>query len=409
MNSFKFVTVVWGTDFTDNFLKVCLPSQLFPGNLVYFAQHTNSIYRIYTTTKDAEVIRKSSAYRNLLTIMPVEMAVISGMSYVAKYQVMTQCHAHFIRSAANDDCAFVFMSPDVVWADGSFARLLEIYESGKLMVVAGSVRLLKETFIPDLKKQYSRNDILQPITSRQLVKLALGHLHPVTLSEFWNVNEMHSTNFGHLIWLVKDEGLIVRQFHLFPLLVKSVDKDAVPIRSTDADYSFKACPNPDDVYVVQDSDEMCFMDFTGLSQLNELIDHKNPDHIQSIENVVNWANQNTHKLHLEFVKQRIRFHWADCSDKWRDIEQQSDAVVEATLSLIEDSGNASVSAPLSKRRYLSPNFLLGKVRQKGAIGFFKQVFSTVVQPLLRKIYGHNIKIRMVTDAHTVFSKKNDAF
>lgn len=407
MSKFRFVAVVWGYDFTDNFLKVCLPSQLFPGNLIFFAKHTNSIYRIYTTAKDAEVIRKSSSYKMLLAIMPVEMAIISGLSYVPKYKAMTQCHAHFIKSFANEDCAFVFMAPDVVWADGSFTRLLEIFQSGKLMVVAGSVRLLKETFIPELKKQFSRNDSLQPITPRQLVKLGLSHLHPVTLSQIWGDDETHGTNFGHLIWKVNDEGLVIRQFHLFPLLVKPLVKEAVPTRSTDADYPLKACSNLDDVYVVQDSDEILFLDFTSLSQVTELIVHGDHNFIQSEDNAAKWASENTHIMHRQFVKKKIRFHWAKCSDKWRGTEERSDAVVQAILSRIEDGDNDSVPAPPSKWRYLSVGFLLGKVRQKGAIGLLKQVLSAVTQGLLGKLYGNSLEIKVATDAHIGCSNSSE--
>lgn len=407
MNRFKFVTVVWGTDFTDAFLKVCLPSQLFPGNLVHFARHTDSIYQIYTTAKDADIIQKSNAFRDLSAIMPVEIAEISGMSYVGKYQAMTQCHAHFIRSSRDDDCAFVFMSPDIVWADGAFARLLELAEIGKRLVAIGSVRLTKETFVPALLKQYCKDDTLQPFTPRQLVNLALRHLHPVTKSQFWDTKKKHSTHFGHLIWPVNNEGLIVRLFHLFPLLVKPVDKDAVPIRATDsdADYTFKACPNFDDVYVIQDSDEMCYMDFTGLRQLCELTNPNNPNFVQSTENVAKWANQNTYALHREFVKHKIRFHWDDCSEKWRGVEQESDTVVETILLLIEDSGYA----PLSRMRYFSPKFLADRLRWLRPVGFLKEICSRLFLPIMRRIYGSNIRIRMVTNADAAFSKKNDAF
>lgn len=395
LKSFKFVAIVWGSDFVDSFLNVCLPSQLFPGNLIYFSQKTNSTYRIYTSAKDVEVILKSKSYRDLSDLMPVEIAVISGLSYIGKYQAMTECNAHFIQSSGGDDCAFIFMSPDIVWADGAFTRLLEIYESGKRMVLAGTVRLLKDTFISELKRQYSQNNILQPMTSRQLVRLALDHLHPITLSQFWNVNEARSTHFGHLVWPVGDEGLIVRQFHLFPLLVKSADKNVVPIRSTDDDYTINACPDFDDVYVVEDSDEMCFMDFTSSSQVNEVIDVRDPNLIQSIGNIAKWAKLSTNKRHREFLRCKINLHWNDFSREWVELGKSSDEVIEAILSLVEEGHHEYAPIPLSNQMHLSIDELVVKFRSMGAIGFLQKIFSRLYLFGMKIIYGPNVRIKII--------------
>lgn len=393
MNRFRFGAVVWGTAFADAFSNVCLPSLLSPGNLVYFAQHTDSMFRIYTTTKDAEIIQKSIAYKHLSLIMPVEMVAISGMSYVGKYKAMTQCHAHFIRSNRGDDCAFVFVSPDIVMADGGFARLLQISNSGKRIVAMGAVRLLKETFIPAYLRLYSKDGKIQPITPRELVKLALDHLHPITVSQFWDPEKDSSMTPVDLLWPVDQEGFLLRQFHPCPLMIWPVDKDAVPTVSVDADYGYKACPNHADAYVVQDSDEMCLMEFSSLSSLNDL---KKNGGRQSVESVVQWVKTNTNVLHREFAKHKIRFHHADCSAKWRDFEERSDVVVESILSLIEDSDNATASSPLSGKRYLSPYFLAGKLRQQGVIRFLKQVFLFTVCSVMRRLRGPSIRIRMLT-------------
>ncbi len=406
MNRFKFVTVVWGTDFTDAFLKVCLPSLLFPDNLVHFVRHTDSIYRIYTTAKDAEIIQKSNVYRDLSAIMPVEIAIISGMSYVRKYNPQTQCHAHFVKSARDDDCAFVFLIPDAVWTDGAFARLLEIFKSGKRIIAISTPRLVKETFIPAFLERYgSKDGTIQPVIARQLVKMAMDHLHPDTLLQFWNPKKGPGMIPGIFYWPVNQEGLLVRHFHLFPLMIKPVNRDAVPAVTIDADYSLKACPDPNDVYIVQDSDDMCALDFTSVTQTQTAIVPRD----QGIEEVANWAKACTDSFHREFVKNSIRFHWDDCSEKWRDVEQESNTIVEAVLLILEDSRNVGAPVPLSRMRYFSHRFLADKLHQLGPIGFLKEFSSKLFFSIMRRIYGSNIRIRMVTAADTAFSKKNDAF
>ena len=111
---FRFVTVAWGATFRDAFLKVSLPSQLSPRNLPYISQHVDGRYCIYTTPKYAEVIRQSPAYAALSKIMRAELFLISGIDRAGKYRAMNQCHAHFIRSAAAEDCSLSFSNPAVV-------------------------------------------------------------------------------------------------------------------------------------------------------------------------------------------------------------------------------------------------------------------------------------------------------
>ncbi len=310
----------------------------------------------------------------------------------------------FYKISQNDDCALIFLSPDVIWADGAFSRLLEISDSGKRLVAMGSFRLAKETFIPDLFEQYGRNGELQPISSRQLVKLGLRHLHPVTESQYWN-EAKSSSHFGHLIWPVKDEGLIVRQFHSFPLLVRPVDKTTVPIRTLDADYGLKACPDIEDVYMVQDSDEMCFMDFTSSDQMCDFGNRE--DGVEEFERAVEWANRNANKLHLEFIKKKIRIHWKDISDNWGDIEMRSDEVVKAILARVENSKNADDPVILSRMRYLSIRFFRDQLRSLGPAGLVKKLISMLVFAVKRRRYGTNVRIEMLNSkAIPILDKKS---
>lgn len=391
MDGFRFVAVVWGGEFTDAFLNVCLPSLLTPGNLGFVAEKTKSCFYIYTTPRDAKAVRESPAFRQLATMMSVKIAEVRGLSFFSKYQAMTQCHAHFISAAQGEDCPFVFVSPDIVLADGAFVRLADIAESGKRLVAIGAVRLLKETFVPAYLHQYREGDVVRPISPRQLVALALEHLHPITVSCFWDPKDQQGATPLDLLWRVEQEGLLLRQFHPCPLMVWPVDKDAVPVCTIDADYTRKAVPDPSDVYIVEDSDDMCLMDFTSARQLQDLSAHGGG---HSVEHVAAWARENTHEIHRECVKHRIRFHWADCSQKWAEVEESSDSVVAEILSLTEERSASVEPVKLSRMGYFSPLFLYRKFRQKGAIGFLKHTCAMLVLPVIRRLYGGTVKITL---------------
>jgi len=50
------VTVLWGENFIDRYLKTTLPTLLAPGNIPTFTAGRQCEYRIYTTAKDAEIL-----------------------------------------------------------------------------------------------------------------------------------------------------------------------------------------------------------------------------------------------------------------------------------------------------------------------------------------------------------------
>lgn len=397
MNRFAFVMVVWSDDFTEAFLKVALPSQLFPGNLVDFARQTDSVYRIYTTTKDAETIRKSEAYERLTALMPVQIAEIHGMSHVGKYKAMTQCHVHFIRSIIDDDRTAIFTDPDSVFADGTFARLLDVSRKGKRLVVIGNIRVARETFIPAFLEQYGKEGMLQPVAARQLIRMAMHHLHPVTRASCCDQTQTTSIFPGALYWPVAEEGILARQFHLHPLMVRPVDRNALPTVSIDSDFMAKVCPDPADAYVVQDSDEVLMLDFSPSSHMSE---HIKPG-AWNIDEMARWVTVHTDPLLREFVKHKLRFHSCDCSkSKWANAEKSSDVVVESILSL-QGRFDAPVPPPtLSKTRYFSPAFVLRKLLQRGTIGFLKLAYTRSFHPFLRRIYGSSIRIDMATHAYS---------
>ena len=391
MDRFQFIAVVWGTAFTEAFLEFCLPSQLTPNNLPHFAKFSKAIYRIYTRTSDAKIIKNSESYKRLRTLMPVEIAVISGISRVGKYKSMSECHAHSIRTSSDEDISFVFICPDVVWADGAFARLLEIAHSGKRLVAVFTPRLIKENFLPALSKRSKEHRGFDAIKPRELVRMAMEHLHPEVTSMIWNSGKPSSTLFTGLFWSFP-QGLLARQFHLFPLMVKPVDRTTVPVISLDADYTLNACPDLEDIYVVCDSDELCGVDFTSVSDAISILQSCSGDVIRES---AHWAGLHTHQIHREFVKYKILFHADELPADFYQIEQESDLIVDSILSLADDPSCTKSPFETSLRRYISARFILSKIRDMGVVGFLQNAVLTVKNIAMRKVFGPNLTIRIL--------------
>ncbi len=303
--NFHFVTGVWGDSYADLFLNVALPNHISSGNLGTFHGRDGSVYKIYTTSKDAERIKNSPVFSKLAGIMSAEIVLIDDVNVEIKHSAQMECHRRAIRAADRDGAILVFLSPDSIWSDGTFANLARLAAAGKRAVMVAGIRLVKETFVPVfLEGYYSKADLTASISSRELVKLALDHLHPITKSLFWGSREFNPGWPSHLYWQVNKEGLLARCFHLHPLMVNPYERSVLPLTTIDGDYIFLACPNPDDWYVVEDSDEIVGCEISSLSQNAGDI----APNSSSIIELATWAKYRTNLHHRQIVMHRTQFH-----------------------------------------------------------------------------------------------------
>jgi hypothetical protein len=337
MTNLHFVNVVWGAAYTEAYVNICLPSELSAGNLQYVGAHSRSTYRIYTTPKDAETILASPAGKKLASLVDLQIARVNAAlpednphtDASPKYQAMSHCHTHFIKTAGNTDSPLVFLSPDLFWADGSLRRLLEIAQSGKRLLMMNALRLAKERFITTLRSRHFKNGRLQTVGKRELVALAMDHLHPDTESLVWDCGRSNRWP-SLLLWKHNNDGLVLRAFHLHPLMVRPVRRDIFPEVTIDADYIERVCPDPKDEYIVCDSDDIVGFELSRETSRGELVSLAPYD----AESLAGWARGNANTKHQKFVQQKIRIHSKDLSDDWQETEQRSDHILGQIQSFL---------------------------------------------------------------------------
>lgn len=347
MIRFRFVNVVWGKAYTDTFVRVCLPSSLTARNLPLVAANSDAVYRIYTTRSDAQIIQKSAAVARLSKLMKVEIVHVDAElpvdehqppGAVSKYAAMSACHTHFIKTVAHEDAAMVFLSPDLVWADASLGRLLQLAESGKRLVMMCALRLQKETFLAALA-QRGVTGSGSGLGKRELMQLSLQHLHPETRSLVWDSGQTNSWP-SLLLWKAGEEGLLLRAFHLHPLMVRPTAVNIVPGGTIDDDYIARACPDRADEYVMTDSDEMLGFELSSRTSREELIVPGQ----HTPESLAHWARAHANARHQEFVQYRIRLHSGMSPAVWSEVEQRSDAIVHAIQSRLATSQVPAVTS-----------------------------------------------------------------
>jgi hypothetical protein len=323
---FHFITAVWGEAYTELFLRLVLPNQLSAGNLGFFRDKPGSAtFKVYTTQRDAERIRASPAYARLAEAVTPDISLVEDIDLSGKYSALTQCHRRAIASADAVGAALVFLSPDLIWSDGTFRRLWQLAHTGTRVVMVGSIRVAKETFVPEyLARHLSPAVGMAGVGSRPLVALALKHLHPLSQSLFWDSDRFDSIGPSHLYWRVGSDGMLVRAFHLHPLMVNPVVRGLLPSSTIDADYTPLACPDPRAVYVVQDSDEIAGFEISARGQFGSFRPKR-----ARVADVAFYARYWTQAHHLNFVDRSIRIHAGELSSAWHSIERESDEVVAA--------------------------------------------------------------------------------
>jgi len=324
---FVFSTPVWGAGHIGLFLNVSLPSLLAPGNLPGLAPNAHSRYLIYTPPEYEKDIRTAPSFQRLARLLPVEIRFIRE-KIVSPHRTMSDCHIDSFRRAEEASAAAVFLPPDCVWSGGSMVRLEALTRSGKSVVHISGIRLDRDGFIPELGNHYSDNRAVLSLKARDLVAMGLHHLHPIARSHFFNEYE-GGLMPANLVWTVGDEGLLLRCFHLHPLMVKTQVPSAEFKSTIDDDLALRACPDVTRDYVVTDSDEILAFEMSGLSHVVGTICPKG-----SIEGIAAWAEYGTNSRHRELIRHPIRIHTGPVTEAtWRTKEIESKKIVDAVSKL----------------------------------------------------------------------------
>ena len=327
---FHFINVVWGQDYTKFFLDFSLPTQLSQGNLLAFRSIKGSVYTIYTTPEDAKNILKSPVYSLLSKIIETKIKVFTTDGYMGTqglYRRMNLCHQASVLEANQNNSIMVILYPDSVWSDGSFAKLIELSELGKRAVLVASYRTNKETLVPQLinYSQAQKESISLSINARDLVKISLSSLHPITDSLFSDSQNFSSWP-SHIYWRVDNEGFLARCFHLHPLMINPQIKNILPKGTVDGEFISQCIPDISDVYIVDDSDELTVCEVSNLHHHNNVtIQDNTPINISQIRE---WVPVNATLQHRFALLKKIRIHTDKISDKWQQIENDSDKIID---------------------------------------------------------------------------------
>jgi hypothetical protein len=326
------VIPVWGQAYTRGLIELGLPALLAPGNVPNLCRGDGHLCQIITTAADRATIERSAVFRSLAAAINVRFDDISANPEASddRHKWQSYCNRLGIKTADERGAATMFLNPDVVIADGGVRSLAALLQKGKRAIQVLGVRLIKEITTPALIEGYTSPDGTRLVISpRELIRLAMKNLHPLTLMHMYDRADLGLSPSG-LFWAAADQGLVCRCFHLHPMLVFPRIPNAPFSTTIDDDYLRSACPDPADGYIVDDSDEFCAIELSGMERARPGLPRGDVN-----ESVAKWATHVAKLEHFENLARRIFLRAADDDPRaWRNACLRSDDAVHGILNRV---------------------------------------------------------------------------
>jgi hypothetical protein len=194
------------------------------------------------------------------------------------------------------------------------------------------LRLRDETAAPALEAalRYDLNaGLLRP---RKLMKFALDHLHPENRRLLYDFPEF--TNYPiTCLWSKDAAGLLLRSFHLHPLMVDLSSERALPILAhdtIDGEFIHAAFADRRDIHIETDSDNILVFSLSSENDREELRRRTRSNRMRLRCMAYQW---NVNSLHRWLITRAIKLHTEDLDESWERLEQQTGQEVAEALDI----------------------------------------------------------------------------
>ncbi len=252
------VVPVWGDAYLDTFLEYSLPAQLAAGN-VPALEGSGHCYTIYTTAEGRRRCEEHVAVRQLTRFVAVtfkSLEVVATYNAGNKYRTKSDCYAIELEAASRSGAAVAMLNADILLADGFIREALRLLRSGKRVIEVTGGRGLQDPIKTALDSEFRQYNRIISISPSELSRLWLANLHPQLAMHYVDGPEGGSFHPSHLYWLAGEEGVIIRAFHLYPIVVKP---NASPVKfsgTIDDDLVALLAAAPDERLIAQNSSDL---------------------------------------------------------------------------------------------------------------------------------------------------------
>ncbi|MGQ0683672.1 hypothetical protein [Bradyrhizobium sp.] len=279
----KFLTVIWGARYIEEFASVSLPSYLAAGNLPFMASETDFEIVMMTSMDSRDKFEERGHLAKLKALCPVRYILIDDLITNGNYGVtLTLAYARGIRDSGPEqtNTHFVFMNSDFVLADGSLRTLVAKIREGHRAIMAPSLRACSETVVPTLIEAVNQVDHTLTMSPRPMVQLAFDNLHPTVVGKTITQDFVTSVTHNQVYWQVDKKTLLGRYHLIFMLAIRP--EVPMGIVNSYCDYGFVSELVPSgDFSIIDDSDGFFMLEIQSAAQEKSFLrcGHTPPDKI----------------------------------------------------------------------------------------------------------------------------------
>ncbi len=220
-------SIVWGAEYTHNFIEFNLRSMLAEGNLINLSQNNKVTLFIITTSTDKSYIKNHPLYKTLSSYASIEFFLLpkdilqlitspemKSYFYVL-YGMLDHIGIYFTQGAQ----ANLFLIPvDSIISCQTFSSFEKYIKEGFITGGGGNIVAKTETFLPALKEKFRIHKSIT-ITTEELAALALCHSHHYFNSQ---IVSHENKDFGlhprELFW-AEEEGIFIHSIFIHPLFI----------------------------------------------------------------------------------------------------------------------------------------------------------------------------------------------
>lgn len=234
--SAQLVLPVWGARHIDRFLDVVLPTLLSPGNIPAVAAGEGVVCRFMTREQDVHLFERAPGVKRLKEFATVDYCLIDDLMAPDVIPVTLTLTLHRGVAAgvkAGTPRSFLLINSDFALSDGSIKTAFAALANGGRLLLAPSLRVDEESVRPLLRAHQGPGGAIT-MDGRQMVRLALDHLHPTVLASRMDQSWLSCRQTHQMHWRLSHDTLVARGHCLFVLGVRT--DEAPPPASAFCDY-----------------------------------------------------------------------------------------------------------------------------------------------------------------------------
>lgn len=212
----RLISIAWGEGYVDDFLELCLPAVLAPGNLPVLAESFAAELVFVTETLFFDKVKAHPAWQAAARICGVRLISLDDLVHRPDSYGMSITYA-FYRGfedlgADMTNCYMVFIHTDFILADGSYRGLLPYLLRGERLIFSPSYCAVNEEVRPLLLAAKDINSSVLSVSPRRLANMVLRHRHLSVRAKTVNQQFFSVGQIEQFYWVVDERTLLARQF-----------------------------------------------------------------------------------------------------------------------------------------------------------------------------------------------------